>query len=173
MVEMVGVPRHVAIDCEMVQIVGGKQVLAHVCAVDWEEAVLLNTYVDPGARVKDYLTRYSGLRPGDLDGAPSFGSVRCRVAALIEGSILVGHSPANDLRALQLKHPAELMRDTAALDWGPRERGLCSLCREVLGIDIQTGTHSPEEDALASLRLLVRFQDGILVNQQWQRVVRQ
>jgi RNA exonuclease 4 len=145
---------HVAIDCEMVQIVGGKQVLAHVCAVDWNEAVLLNTYVAPGARVKDYLTRYSGLRPGDLDGAPTFDSVRAQVAALLEGSILVGHAPSNDLRALQCKHPVELTRDTAALDWGEQERGLGSLCREVLGVDIQAGTHSPLEDAIASLRLL-------------------
>ena len=112
-----------AIDCEMVQVVGGKQVLAHICAVDWNEAVLINTYVAPGARVKDYLTRYSGLRAGDLDGAPIFDSVRAQVAALLEGSILVGHAPSNDLRALQLKHPAELTRDTAALDWGERERG--------------------------------------------------
>ena len=145
---------HVAIDCEMVQVVGGKQVVAHICAVDWNEAVLLNTYVAPGARVKDYLTRYSGLRSGDLDGAPTFDSVRAQVAALLEGSILVGHAPSNDLRALQLKHPAELTRDTAALDWGELERGLGSLCREVLGVDIQAGTHSPQEDAVASLRLL-------------------
>ena len=145
---------HVAIDCEMVQIVGGKQVLAHICAVDWNEAVLVNTYVAPGAPVKDYLTRYSGLRPGDLDGAPTFDSVRAQVAALLEGSILVGHAPSNDLRALQLKHPAELTCDTAALDWGEQKRGLGSLCREVLGVDIQAGTHSPQEDAIASLRLL-------------------
>ena len=144
----------VAIDCEMVQVVGGKQVLAHICAVDGNEAVLLNTYVAPGAPVKDYLTRYSGLRAGDLDGAPSFDSVRAQVAALLEGSILVGHAPSNDLRALQLKHPAELTRDTAALDWGERERGLGPLCREVLGVDIQAGAHSPKEDAIASLRLL-------------------
>ena len=147
----------IAIDCEMVQIDSGKQVLAHVCAVGWDEAVLLNTYVDPGAPVKDYLTRYSGLRPGDLDGAPSFDSVQSRVAALLDGRVLVGHSPSNDLKALRLKHPAELTRDTATLDWGPRERGLGTLAREVLGFDIQGGTHSPEEDALASLRLLKYF----------------
>ena len=77
----------VAIDCEMVQIDSGKQVLAHVCAVGWDEAVLLNTYVDPGAPVKDYLTRYSGLRPGDLDGAPSFDSVQSRVAAHLQDTL--------------------------------------------------------------------------------------
>ena len=76
----------VALDCEMVQIKGRKQVLAHVCVVDSQETVRLNTHVDPGAPVTDYLTRYSGLRPGDLDGAPSFESVRTRVAALLEGS---------------------------------------------------------------------------------------
>lgn len=144
----------IAIDCEMVQVARGKLALAHVVAVDWEERVLLDEHVDPGVPVLDYLTRYSGLRPGDLDGAPSLAAVQSRVAALIEGRVLVGHAVANDLKALRLKHPKELTRDTAALDWGARDKKLSKLASEVLGLDIQGATHSPEEDAVASLRLL-------------------
>ena len=121
----------VAIDCEMVQVVGGKQVLAHICAVDGNEAVLLNTYVAPGAPVKDYLTRYSGLRAGDLDGAPSFDSVRAQVAALLEGSILVGHAPSNDLRALQLvPELGNVARTSEQFDGtAPRTCAAASSCR--------------------------------------------
>lgn len=144
----------IAIDCEMVQVAGGKLALAHVVVVDWEERVLVNQHVDPGVPVIDYLTRYSGLRPGDLDDAPSLTVVQSRVAALIEGRVLVGHAVANDLKALRLKHPTELTRDTAALAWGARDKKLSKLASEVLGLDIQAATHSPEEDAIASLRLL-------------------
>lgn len=144
----------VAVDCEMVQLAGGKLALAQVCAVDYSEAVLLNERVAPGAPVKDYLTRYSGLRAGDLDDAPSFESVQAKVKTLLDGRVLVGHSVSNDLKYLRLKHPAALTVDTAALNWGGREVGLANLAREVLGVDIQGATHCPEEDALTSLRLL-------------------
>ena len=144
----------VAVDCEMVQLAGGKLALAQVCAVDYSEAVLLNERVAPPSAVKDYLTRYSGLRAGDLDDAPDFESVQAKVKALLDGRVLVGHSVSNDLKYLRLKHPAALTVDTAALDWGGREVGLANLAREVLGVDIQGATHCPEEDALTSLRLL-------------------
>ena len=144
----------VAVDCEMVQLAGGKLALAQVCAVDYSEAVLLNERVAPSAPVKDYLTRYSGLRPGDLDDSPNFDSVQAKVKTLLDGRVLVGHSVSNDLKYLRLKHPVALTVDTAALDWGGREVGLAKLAREVLGVDIQGATHCPEEDALTSLRLL-------------------
>ena len=117
------------------------------------EAVLLNERVAP-PQPKDYLTRYSGLRQGDLDDAPSFDSVQAKVKTLLDGRVLVGHSVSNDLKYLRLKHPAALTVDTAALNWGGREVGLANLAREVLGVDIQGATHCPEEDALTSLRLL-------------------
>ena len=138
----------------MVQLAGGKLALAQVCAVDYSEAVLLNERVAPPSAVKDYLTRYSGLRQGDLDDAPTFESVQAKVKTLLDGRVLVGHSVSNDLKYLRLKHPAALTVDTAALDWGGREVGLANLAREVLGVDIQGATHCPEEDALTSLRLL-------------------
>ena len=141
----------VAVDCEMVQLAGGKLALAQVCAVDYSESTLLNERVAPPSAVKDYLTRYSGLRPGDLDDAPPFESVQAKVKTLLDGRVLVGHSVSNDLKYLRLKHPAALTVDTAALDWGGREVGLANLAREVLGVDIQGATHCPEEDALLSL----------------------
>jgi DNA polymerase III epsilon subunit-like protein len=39
----------------------------------------------------------SGIRPEDLEGAPSFESVRDKVESLLAGKLLVGHALHHDL----------------------------------------------------------------------------
>jgi DNA polymerase III epsilon subunit-like protein len=39
----------------------------------------------------------SGIKPGDLDGAPPFEEVRAKVKELIKDKIIVGHALFNDL----------------------------------------------------------------------------
>ena len=171
----------IAIDCEMV-LCNKTSCLAHVCAVAVaNEEVLLNSYCAPPSpvttqrleswkhpclslilrspshgQVTDYLTRYSGVRAKDLEGAPPFQQIKDAVAALCKGRILVGHGLHNDLRALQLVHPPSLQLDTLIdCDWGSgRRKGLASLSLELLGEPIQRHVHSPREDAIATLRLL-------------------
>ena len=46
----------IAIDCEMVKTESQNSALARVCAVSWDEEVLMDEYVAPGAPVTDYLT---------------------------------------------------------------------------------------------------------------------
>jgi hypothetical protein len=75
--------------------------------------VILDEYVTPDEAVTDYRTKWSGIRPRDLIGAPSFREVRQRVAAAVRGRILVGHAIDNDLRVLRLPHPPALIRDTS------------------------------------------------------------
>ncbi|KAL1523771.1 hypothetical protein AB1Y20_018696 [Prymnesium parvum] len=145
----------IAVDCEMVRVGRGRKALARVCLVDWDERVLLHSFVAPPAPVVDYETQHSGVTAACLEGAPSFEAVREAVGALVCGRALVGHALANDLKALALRHPAELLVDTQALLWGAgRRTGLKALANELLGWAIQGGTHHPAEDALASLRLL-------------------
>ena len=145
----------VAIDCEMVMIEGGGSALARCCVVAWNEEVLVDTYCAPPANVIDYLTRYSGIRASDLDGAPPFAEVRSRVASLLDGRVVIGHGVSSDFRALKLVHPPEQIVDTQDLDWGPgRALNLRALSLEILGTPIQQGGHCPHEDALATLRLM-------------------
>ena len=144
-----------ALDCEMVLVEGGGSALARCCIVSYDEEVRLDSFAAPPRPVTDYLTRYSGIRAHDLEGAPAFEEVRARVAAMIDGRTIVGHGLHNDLRALQLTHPKEAVVDTASLDWGAaRALSLKALSLDVLGEPIQRGGHSPHEDAIASLRLL-------------------
>ena len=59
--------------------------------------VLLDEYVAQKERVTDYRTRFSGIRPSNLVGAPSLEEVQAKVAAMFKGRIVVGHSITNDL----------------------------------------------------------------------------
>ncbi|WVQ67433.1 uncharacterized protein L199_005630 [Kwoniella botswanensis] len=63
---------YLAIDCEFVGCKSG-QALARVGIVNHEGSIVLDTYVyvNPENRV-DYRTSTSGIRPGDLDGAPTY-----------------------------------------------------------------------------------------------------
>jgi hypothetical protein len=46
----------------------------------------------------------TGIRPGDLDGAPTFETIQPKIKALLEGKIVVGHALWNDLAVSE--HPA-------------------------------------------------------------------
>ena len=102
----------VVVDCEMVEVEGRKSALARVSLVAFDESVLYDSHVAPSTRVVDYRTRWSGVRPADLEGAPAFSVVQGTVARLVHGRVLIGHGIQNDLRALQLAHPPACVLDT-------------------------------------------------------------
>jgi RNA exonuclease 4 len=68
-----------------------------VCVVNSAGNVLLDEHVAQRERVTDYRTRFSGIRPSDLVGAPSLEDVQRRVAHMFKGRIVVGHAITNDL----------------------------------------------------------------------------
>jgi RNA exonuclease 4 len=79
--------------------------------------------------------------------AITFREAQNKASEIIENRILVGHAVYNDLQALMLSHPTILIRDTSRykpfrqLSNG-RTPGLKMLVKEVLGIQIQSGSHS-------------------------------
>jgi len=141
-----------------------------VCLVDEGERVLYHSLVKPGGPVVDYRTDYTGLKEGDLEGAPGLEEVRERVAQILSGEdgcsqprLLVGHGLENDLNVLHLSHPAHLLRDTAL--HAPLQRAttgkahkLRDLVKLHLGYNIQGPgeAHDPEEDAVGAMRLYRR-----------------
>lgn len=154
----------VAIDCEMVKVRrAGKAerfALGHVCVVDAaDESILLETYVRPDGVITDYLTRYSGLSEPVLRGAPPYEEARAAVVRLLEGRLVIGHGLDSDFKALRWRPlDPSLVADTRHLPWGPRiSLKLRDLARDELGLEVQSGAHSPVEDALAALRLHKRF----------------
>ena len=90
-----------------------------------------------------------------MNGAQSFEELQMKVKLLISNKIVVGHGLGNDFRALKLKHAKKDVRDTA--NYFQNKTGgkpsLAKLTEERLGIKIQSGEHSPVQDARAALRV--------------------
>lgn len=152
-----------AIDCEMVGVgkAGARSALARVSVVNATGSVVYDSFVDPGERVTDFRTRWSGIRPSDLKGAPPLDQIRSKVRALLRGRVLVGHAVHHDLEALGVPHPEADVRDTSrypplmkTLPGGrAKPRALRHLAAEHLDLAIQGGEHCSVEDARAALAL--------------------
>lgn len=150
-----------ALDCEMVGVGHGKRsALARVVVVNFDEVVVFSCFVKPTQRVTDYRTFVSGVKPEHMVHALPMRQVLTEVARIVRSRILIGHALANDLKALKLHHPSHMMRDTALYEPFRKQVGeqkrpqrLKALAEEHLGWEIQTGSHSPCEDAVAALRL--------------------
>eukprot|EP00002_Diphylleia_rotans_P032218 TRINITY_DN6749_c0_g1_i1.p1 TRINITY_DN6749_c0_g1~~TRINITY_DN6749_c0_g1_i1.p1 ORF type:complete len:334 (+),score=95.20 TRINITY_DN6749_c0_g1_i1:54-1055(+) len=142
-----------AIDCEMVGVgpAGRRSILARVAVVNSDGEVVYHKYVKPTEHVTDYRTAITGLRPGDLSNAEAFHQVKREVAKLLHHRVVVGHSVKHDFEALTITHKPELIRDTAKykplLRDGTHSRSLRELTNDFLGMQIQSGAHSPIEDA--------------------------
>jgi len=156
----------VALDCEMVGVgeAGHDSCLARVSLVDRQGATLYDKYVRPPAKVTDFRTKWSGIRPQDLEGALPFAQVQREVAALLKNRLLVAHSVRNDLSVLMLSHPGHMVRDTATYDkFRKKSQGLTpslrNLAREFLQTNIQDGEHDSVVDARTTMRLYALVAD--------------
>ena len=79
--------------------------------------------------------------------AVTFEQAQKRASELMDGRILVGHGLRHDLECLLIGHPKRDIRDTSQhppfrkLAKG-RTPGLKKLAKDLLGIEIQGGSHS-------------------------------
>jgi len=140
---------------------------ARVSVLRADGSTLFDDWVCPAEPVVDHLTRFSGVKPGELDPATSRRrlvaerAVALKLRALVDlGVVWVGHGLRSDFAVLGICPPERLVRDTASLYCGldGRVRKLKTLAAVVLGRQIQTDSagHSSVEDALAALMLYRR-----------------
>ncbi|XP_043697235.1 small RNA degrading nuclease 1-like isoform X1 [Telopea speciosissima] len=149
-----------AIDCEMVLCEDGTEAVVKVCLVDHNLEVKLNELVNPNKAVADYRTHITGISAKDLRRINcSLADVQESLKKLLScGTILVGHSLNNDLRALKLDHARII--DTSfifeVLD-GPRNPSLKDLCKSVLGYELRKegAPHNCLDDARAAMKLVL------------------
>uniref|UniRef100_UPI0037E895EF apoptosis-enhancing nuclease n=1 Tax=Semicossyphus pulcher TaxID=241346 RepID=UPI0037E895EF len=155
----------VALDCEMVGTGPGGRCseLARCSILDYHGNVLYDKYVRPSQPVTDYRTRWSGIRRHHLCNATPFPQAREEIHSILEGKVVVGHSIYNDFEALDLLHPAHMVRDTITTRLLSRLAGFPSrhcvslkfLSNKLLNRKIQVGRrgHCSVEDARAALDL--------------------
>lgn len=119
--------------------------------------------------IVDYLTKYSGLKPGDLDASRSTHAlVTLKVAykkiwlLLNLGVVFVGHGLPSDFRTMNIHVPKTQVMDTVDLFYirtRARKLSLRFLAFYLLHEDIQQNTHDSVEDARSALRLWYKYQE--------------
>lgn len=164
-----------ALDCEMVGVGenGLDSALARVSIVNYDNEIVLDTYVKVDQPVTDYRTFVSGIRPEHIqsESAIPLYEAQAAAASILRGKILIGHGLENDLKVMGMSHRWCDTRDTATYAPFMKHRvqeNRCSdeqvtLCPrklkdlvwEKLGKDIQTigQAHSSVEDAIAAMDL--------------------
>lgn len=167
------ITKYIAIDCEMVGVgfKGKESVLARVSIVNSNGKCIYDKFVKPAEDVADYRTFVSGVRPEDLENAPSYQTVQKEVADILKGRILVGHALHNDLQVLYLSHPRKDIRDTQRYKpiqklMKTKHPGLKKLAKVILKETIQTGEHSSVVDARVTMKIYKHF------SKEWEQFVR-
>lgn len=167
LIKGVEIGKYVGIDCEMVGVgaEGSQSVLARVSIVNFHGTQIYDSFVKPKEFVTDWRTRVSGVSPKNMATARDFDQVQQEVAAILKGTILVGHAIKNDLAAMMLGHPRRDIRDTSKFsEFRKFNHGktpsLKKLAKELLGVDIQGGEHSSIEDARATMLLFRRHKQA-------------
>lgn len=149
-----------------------KTALARLSIVRGEEGdqfgvPFVDDYVVNTNPIEDYLTKYSGIEPGDLTPNRSTKTlvtlevVYRKVWLLMQlGCVFVGHGLSNDFKHININVPNEQIRDTAIYFLqGKRFLSLRYLAFVLLGQNIQEGNHDSIEDAYTALILYKKYLD--------------
>ena len=148
--------RIVAIDCEMISTESNPNTLARVSVVDFDGNVLLDEYVKPKDKVRNYKTAVSGIKASHLKFARPFEAVQQQVKEMLRNCTVVGHAISHDLQALDLVLPAEEVADTQKLyklSHGVKAVSLRKMVEAELGKVIQEAEHDSVEDARATMQV--------------------
>lgn len=167
----------VSLDCEMVTLHSGTNEVAFLSAVDvLTGEVLINAYVMPSQRVRNWNTRSSGITPALMNRAGKNGkaimggwkAARQLLWTFVDAdTVLIGHAIQNDLNVLGMYHykivdSAILTAEAVFISFHStrtlsRTWSLKTIAKELLGYEIQnrrTG-HIALEDTFAARDVVI------------------
>ncbi|CAE6448890.1 unnamed protein product [Rhizoctonia solani] len=137
--------------------------LARVSALREDGRAFIDDYIHTSDTIVDYLTEFSGIKPGDLDPYSSehalvpLKTAYKKLRLLIDlGCIFIGHGLSKDFRIINIAVPKEQVLDTVDIYFlkeRQRRIGLRFLSWYLLRQTIQIDTHNSIEDARAALLL--------------------
>jgi RNA exonuclease 4 len=96
-----------SLDCERILTDQGER-LARVSIVNYYGNIVFDTLVKPcisheeDFRVVDYREWITGIKPIDLEYAPSFGNIEPIIKKIVKDKVIVGHSLKDDLKILNI-----------------------------------------------------------------------
>lgn len=160
-----------ALDCEFMGGMRNENVLGRVSLVNMYGFPVYDFYVNPGTKIRDYRTRYSGISPAVLTKARKKNKLttapeaKAAVRTFASKSVIVGHAISNDFRVLGIRTDEVKSIDTQVLG-RYAEEGLASrpslsnVMKKYYRMTIQASKtgHSSVEDARSSMLIYRTFQ---------------